>query len=256
MGNHGDRHDSAGLLKPILIVSKEPNLQRISSQLASDFSLLTTASFSEGALEYLKSNLVDCIVIGLSDSNAHSVKILLCNSKLKYPAIPIVIVADHTDLEMIRILGSLGADRIISHNSLRMLLQTINEVLPNSFSRVRLSDFNISGEIPALLVKRALMLIEEHYIQLMSVNEIADYVGASDSMLVREFRKNNLISPKKLLMLFKVKHAVNLMSNYEMSITTIARLSGFSNSKRFIECFRRVHPGYSPFQYRNLFIKK
>jgi AraC-like DNA-binding protein len=256
MKNRDGRHESAGLESPILIVSKEPGLQRISSQLASDFNLITRASFSEGALEYLKGNLVDCIVIGLSNNNGESVRTLLYNSKLKYPAIPVVIVADYVDLELIRILGSLGADKIISYNSLRTLLQIINEVVPNSSSRVRLSDFSIPADIPALLIKRALLLIEEHYIELMSVQEIAAYIGVSDCLLVKEFRKNNLLSPKKLLMLFKVKHAVNLMNHHELSITTIARLSGFSNSKRFIECFRRVHPGYSPFQFKTLLIKK
>ena len=255
MNKTGNRK-AAGRDSLLLIVSKEPELQRITSQLSPEFNLLTTASYSEGALSHLHDNLIDCVVIGLSNKNAEQVRVLLYNSKLKYPAVPIVIVADHVDPETIRILGSYGADKIILQNCLRILPQTINDVIPNSFSRVKLSDFDLPVELSSLLARRALSLIEEHYIELLSVQEIADHIGVSDSLLVNEFRKNNLISPKKLLMYFKVKHAVNLMDHCDLSIAKIACLSGFTNGKRFIECFRRVYPGYSPFQFRTLFIKK
>ncbi|MFX0135732.1 MAG: helix-turn-helix domain-containing protein [Candidatus Hodarchaeota archaeon] len=61
----------------------------------------------------------------------------------------------------------------------------------------------------------------------------------SEITLSREFKKYWSIGPKQLLMLFKLKHTTYLMKNPGLSLSEISELVGFSDQRRFNECFHR-----------------
>jgi len=240
----------------LLIIAKEPMLKRLVQQFTSHFQLIVSQSCSFETLDCLKDQLVDCIIIALSDKNAEQVKSLLYNSKLRYPLIPVIIAVERIEVELIRIVGSMGADKVFANYNSKDLISGVKGVISKYSSKVLLIDFNISIENHPKIIQRALLLIERRYLELMSVQEIAGYIGVSESFLSKEFRKCELTTPKKLLMYFKVRHAVNMMRNYELNIKEIALLSGFTNDKRFNECFRRVYPGYSPYRFKSLLSKQ
>ena len=84
----------------------------------------------------------------------------------------------------------------------------------------------------------------------MSTTEIAMQLNIHESTLSREFKKNNITNPKRLLLYFKVGHASNLMKNKGLNLKKIAHQSGFSNEQRFNECFKRLF-NETPNVYRN-----
>jgi YesN/AraC family two-component response regulator len=197
----------------LLIIAKEPMLTRLLQQFTAHFKVIVTQSYSFETLDCLKDKLADCIIIALSEKNADQVKSLLYNSKLRYPLIPVIIAVERIEVELIRVVGSMGADKVFANYNSKDLISGVKEFISNYSSKVQLADFGINSEKCPKIIQRALSLIEQHYIDLMSVQEIADYVGVSESVLSKEFKKNELATPKKLLMYFKVRHAVNKMRN-------------------------------------------
>jgi AraC family L-rhamnose operon transcriptional activator RhaR/AraC family L-rhamnose operon regulatory protein RhaS len=107
----------------------------------------------------------------------------------------------------------------------------------------------VKTDLYSFVLRKSLRYIEQHYLTLMNTSEVADFAGISECTLSREFKKFNLPGPKRLLMYCKIKHATHLMRNEELKIKQIAAMSGFTNVKRFHECFQMVFE-CSPGEYR------
>jgi transcriptional regulator GlxA family with amidase domain len=90
-------------------------------------------------------------------------------------------------------------------------------------------------------LQKALRFIEDNYLTIFTITDIANYIGVTECTITREFQKNKLCPPKRLLMYFKVMHSEQLLQNTELKVKEIANLSGFTNEQRYIECFKRVY---------------
>jgi len=187
----------------------------------------------------LSSKRVSCIVMFITSLHDEMLRKSIMKCKYNHSAIPIVGIIDDLDVEAVRIYGRIGIDCVIHSSMLETLNEVLERVLGETNSRVRIGDIFNEDAKSSKLVSQALEYMEKNYLSIMSMFEISESLGVSECTLSREFKKNSLPGPKRILMEFKIRHALNLMKNSNLGLKAIAILSGFSNEKRFNECFHR-----------------
>jgi len=98
-------------------------------------------------------------------------------------------------------------------------------------------------------VIQAVRLLEEDYVSLQSLEELANRVELSKYHFTRLFKKTTGLSPMEFLTKVRMEKAVKLLRNTELTIEEIARNIGYSNGSYFIKVFREWI-GFSPGEFR------
>lgn len=195
-----------------------------------------------------------CIIIGFTMSHSETLLRFARVCKDNYSSIPVIVIMFDQDLDVARQLGRLNVYAILPTFKIAELAVFLEE-LAGRHQKVLLADFDIDVQQFPYSLMRALRFIEENYVQLMGTGEVARYLGITESSLARKFKESNIINPKRLLMMFKVRHALRLMDNHNVTLKRITYLAGFSNEKRFNECFHRMF-NCGPDEYRNFILKE
>lgn len=99
-------------------------------------------------------------------------------------------------------------------------------------------------------VERGLKLIERGALDKGSVPELAERLGVSHRHLTRLFVQHLHATPTEIARTRRVQRARRLLDDPNLSMTTIAGLSGFSGSRRMHAAFIRTY-GVSPSTFRN-----
>jgi len=108
---------------------------------------------------------------------------------------------------------------------------------------------HLSGRAGDDRVRRALEWIEENYAEALSAESIARKAGLSVRNLNRLFLQELSLSPKNVLIHFRVEAAKRLLGEKRMTVTDIAMEVGYSSLSQFIATFRR-HTGQLPSSYK------
>lgn len=98
-------------------------------------------------------------------------------------------------------------------------------------------------------IKRALLYMQTHYGEDISLDDIAreSYVGRSE--LCRCFRRVLGTSPKEFLLQYRIRQATTLLKKSEYQIADVAELTGFSSPSHFGSYFKK-YMGCTPKEYR------
>ena len=99
------------------------------------------------------------------------------------------------------------------------------------------------------LMRRALRLLEEKYLQYKYIEDFADELGVAKETLAGKFKGECGVGLKRLLLALKIEHAVYLLTNSNLNIKTISEQTGFKIPQRFNECFRKIF-GIAPGDFR------
>ncbi|MBN2103810.1 helix-turn-helix transcriptional regulator [bacterium] len=172
--------------------------------------------------------------------------------KLKryYSNIPFIAVIIDEHYEFIRYCGEIGIQYWVSIQDIDCILM---KVIENIYFKRQLQlsldnlDFNVNEFSP--LARETIRFLEQNYLNLRSVKDIAKYLGIPIYRITKEIRKYYPFGPKKLLDLLKMQHAMHLMENDGYSIKEIAYLIGINDQRRFNEMFHRLF-GKSPTSVR------
>ena len=100
-------------------------------------------------------------------------------------------------------------------------------------------------------LKKATTFIKNNYHKNISVQNIADFIGINRTYLYRLFMKEFSISPKKYLFNYRFHVAADLLSNTDMTVSSIALHCGFNDVSAFCNQFRK-YTGFTPKQYRTI----
>src|ERR687890_2462431 len=98
-------------------------------------------------------------------------------------------------------------------------------------------------------VRRALLLMEQHLSDRLTVDEIARRLCISTRQFERLFRQSTGMSPTRFYRNLRLRYGLWLLRNTERSITTIALETGFSDCAHFSRQFRDRY-GVSPSDMR------
>lgn len=121
-------------------------------------------------------------------------------------------------------------------------------------SNRKIEKLNIYTESSIRRIISAISYIEKHYMENITVRQIADYAYLEYTYFSRMFKQITKKSCTEYINQFRVQKAEVLLISTKRSITEIAEEVGFDNVSYFIKQFRRVK-GLSPKQYqkRNLY---
>lgn len=105
------------------------------------------------------------------------------------------------------------------------------------------------GSATRRLVRKAMLYLHGHYAESLTREQIARYVGVSESYLANCFHQELGISPMTYLNRYRIKQARALLEAGELNVTEVALAAGFSDSAYFGRVFQR-DVGVSPGAYR------
>lgn len=92
-----------------------------------------------------------------------------------------------------------------------------------------------------LLIHRIADYMNDHFAADVRIRDIAREVGMSEKYFIRYFRKNFNISPKQYMIELRMKFALELLMNTEVSIAEIAEKLGYSDPYSFSKAFRKFY---------------
>jgi transcriptional regulator GlxA family with amidase domain len=100
------------------------------------------------------------------------------------------------------------------------------------------------------LVKRALLLMQQHLDVPLTSEEISRRLGSKRRQLERHFQAAVGMAPTHAYKIMRLEHAEFLLRRTKQSVTSIAAATGFCDSSHFIRSFR-VRRGCTPAEFRD-----
>ncbi len=101
-----------------------------------------------------------------------------------------------------------------------------------------------------LRIAEAISLIERHYADPVSLDELVEISGMSRRNFLRTFESTMGCPPIAYLIRLRIRQACKLLAQSDSSVTAIAMAVGFTDSNYFSRQFRAL-TGTSPRDYRN-----
>lgn len=101
-------------------------------------------------------------------------------------------------------------------------------------------------------VKNALLYINKHYIDNITVQDLANEVGYSTFYFCKLFKKITQLSPMQYILRYRLEKAKNLLLTSDNTTESIMLNTGFHHYGYFWRAFKQVY-GSSPQEYRELF---
>jgi AraC-like DNA-binding protein len=196
--------------------------------------------------EPLRSKHYGYLLLYCEINGSKTEEIILKYISVCFPDLHSIAILSKTEVKLSHFLGRNGIREIIHTDELYRLASLF---LHTYGTKITLSGLNITIENYPPLIQKLLGFMEDNYLSILMVADIAKYAGISEATVAHEFQKNNLAPPKQLLLLFKVTHSVELLNKTNLKIKEIACLSGFTSEKRYMECFEKVH-GIPPSRYK------
>lgn len=91
--------------------------------------------------------------------------------------------------------------------------------------------------------------IEKNFMAPLSLKHLANFAKISICQLIRDFNLVYGVTPLQYILHLRIKHAILLLKDNNLTITEIAYTCCFSDSNYFARIFKQ-HTGLSPRQYR------
>lgn len=135
------------------------------------------------------------------------------------------------------------ADQLMLDGYLYMLFSVMT---PTFFQEPQKREMNGSAKE---YVEIAIEYIKKNYSQKISVSSIAYYIGLNRSYLGSLFKKHTKMTPVDFIMEFRMKKALELLSNDKLNISDVARNVGYDDAMLFSKNFKKRY-GLCPTEYR------
>lgn len=98
-------------------------------------------------------------------------------------------------------------------------------------------------------VNKAIEYIQNNYQNIVTVNEISEYLSLNRSYLTLLFKKYLSISPQEFLLKYRITRAEELLLNTTLTMSQIAYSCGYGNQFSFSKAFHNMH-GMGPREFR------
>lgn len=104
------------------------------------------------------------------------------------------------------------------------------------------------------IVERAVEYIKKHYMDPLTLPEVAEYVGVTPNYLCKCFQKHTEMKFTAYVNSVRVRQAQILLLTTPMRVAGISDAVGYADPSYFIRLFRQ-YTDYTPMQFRNLFYR-
>lgn len=99
-------------------------------------------------------------------------------------------------------------------------------------------------------IYNAISIIHRHYIQKITVSEIANQLNLNRSYFCALFKNEVGISPKEFIDNYRISAAQEILKQSDLSVAEIAENAGYNDIAAFSKAFK-LKTGISPLAYRN-----
>jgi AraC family transcriptional regulator len=100
-------------------------------------------------------------------------------------------------------------------------------------------------------LRRVLEFFEAHFSEDISLRQLAELVGLSQSQFARAFKASTGAPPYRWFVAARIKRAQELLLRGEVSLANVSSQTGFADQSHFTKAFRRV-TGTSPDRWRRI----
>ena len=100
-------------------------------------------------------------------------------------------------------------------------------------------------------IDKMLHFIDLHYMDPITLKELASSFHISESTCSRLFRKHLSVSPITYLLTYRIEKSLPLLSDTRQTVTEIAYACGFHSASYYCKFFKQVK-GISPRSFRRL----
>lgn len=98
-------------------------------------------------------------------------------------------------------------------------------------------------------VHEAMMYIERHYNQNITVTQLADWCNLDRSYFGKIFKNTVLVTPHEYILRYRINTACDLLKNTDLSIGDISAQVGYENQLHFSRAFKKI-TGIAPREWR------
>lgn len=98
-------------------------------------------------------------------------------------------------------------------------------------------------------IKGAVAFIDAHYADKLSLRQLAESAGLSQSLFSRLFKRTTQTTPIRYITEIRLNHARKLLSDTDKTLAEIAAEAGFYDEAHFVKTFRKSR-GLTPGAYR------
>jgi AraC-like DNA-binding protein len=112
-----------------------------------------------------------------------------------------------------------------------------------------ISQNNISTDYVSETIIKAIKFIEQHFVEDITVEDIANSVFVSKYHFIRMFKKHTGITPYAHIVKLRILYATHLLTNSMDSVELIGDKCGFKSPEHFIRLFNK-YMGCTPTKYR------
>lgn len=102
------------------------------------------------------------------------------------------------------------------------------------------------------IVERAVEYIEKHYMEPITLPEVAEYVGVTPNYLCKQFQVHTESKFTAYVNSVRIRQAQILLLTTPMRVTDISDAVGYTDPSYFIRLFRE-YANHTPMQFRNMF---
>lgn len=99
------------------------------------------------------------------------------------------------------------------------------------------------------IFKSMMMFIQDHYMDKISLEEIAAAGNIGKTYCLKLFKKFTSKTPGEYLIYYRIQKSIDLLTKTDLSITEISYATGFSSASHYTKVFREII-GCTPTKYR------
>lgn len=244
----------------LMIVDDDDDLRLYLASTLSESYRILTASDGDEALQMLRSGqMADLVISDIMMPKTDGIE--LCNlmrKDLNLSHIPIILLSADSDMETKMQSAENGSDMYIDKpvdiaylkTQVHNLLER-RRVLWDSFSKrpyIALHPLGENDSSDYLLKKFSDIVIKDMSNQDLSVNDIADQLHMSRSILFKKIKDLTGMTPNNLIKTMRLRKAAELLIQGKQKINEICWTVGFNTPSYFSKCFHK-HFGMNPNEF-------
>ena len=131
------------------------------------------------------------------------------------------------------------------------ILETSFRTMRYFYNNINLSDTNnIPSTIHVNTFKNMMMFIQEHYMEKISLEEIANAGNVGKTLCAKLFKKYASKTPGEYLIHYRITKSTEMLTGTDKSITEIAYATGFTGASHYTKTFKEIM-GCTPNKYRH-----
>ncbi|GIQ67348.1 response regulator [Xylanibacillus composti] len=149
-----------------------------------------------------------------------------------------------------------GLSALISEMPICVTLEEMNELMASALAEYQeLVSKQVQREKETSSVRKALQYADKYFHQDVSIDEVAEHVGLSNSHFCVLFKKETGYTFLEYLTKQRIEWACSMLKNTDTRIHNVSHMVGYQDPKYFSQVFKKL-VGMTPSEYRTAFKNK